>query len=484
MKRLPTTLCLFIAACMLVWAIGATTDHLAANAALAQTTPLAGDRDPYTALDVSLRRIPPAMNSQEANGESLIPQMSANGRYIIFHSDANNLVPNDTNNATDVFLYDRETVSVERISLTASGAQAVSDSCCHSDISGDGRYVVFASGSPDMDDVAGQNGWTDVFLRDRQTGTLTQISHAFDGTAANNGSFSPSISVDGQHIVFQSYASNLVTNDTNNTVDLFVYAVATQTIHLVSVALDGNSGNGASILSYNDAVSDDGRFIVFYSLASNLVTNDTNLAYDVFVRDRDADGDGILDETGPGEVSTQLVSVTPGGAAGDGNSNAPFITGNGRFILFASLASDLVPGGDTNTEYDLFLRDMTSGVTEIVSLLSDGTQAQGTSSYGAVSEDGRFVVIQSGAELTGLEPDMFYDIFLRDRQTGVNTLLSQSAGDGRLISGYPDISADGLTIVFQSASRDLVPNDTNNVTDLFLYEVDPNFHLYLPMVQR
>lgn len=431
----------------------------------------------------ALRRIPPAMNSQETNGDSRTPQMSVNGRYIIFQSYANNLVPNDTNNAPDIFVYDRETVNVERVSLTASGAEAAAGSCC-SDISGDGRYVVFASDSTDMDDSAGQNTWSDIFLRDRQTGTLTQITHAFDGAAANENSSSPSISADGQHIVFYSKADNLVANDTNNASDVFVYDVATQTIHLISAAVSGGSSNGGSYTPYNDSISDDGRFVVFYSLASNLVTNDTNLAHDVFLRDRDADADGILDETGPGEVSTQLVSVTPDGAAGDGNSNVPFITGNGRFILFASVASDLAPGGDSNPDYDLFLRDMTSGVTEIVSLMPDGSQGDGRSSYGVVSEDGRFVIILSAAELTGLEPDLAYDIFLRDRQTGGTTLLSLNNGDGKLGSGYPDISADGLMAVFQSSDRNLVPNDTNNVTDLFLSDIDPNIYLYLPTIQK
>ena len=434
--------------------------------------------------NVLLRRIPTGLNSIEADNHSGSPQISADGRYIIFQSDASNLVPNDTNNALDAFVYDRETGSVERVSLTAGGTEVSLGVCCFEqgvDISGDGRYVVFQSGSDEMDDTAGQNTWTDIFLRDRQTGTVTQVTHAFDGTATNENTYYPAISADGGHIVFQSDASNLTANDTNNETDVFVYSAAAQTISLISVAADGGSGNGRSNTTYGGSISGDGRFVIFYSRASNLVANDTNINSDVFVRDRDADEDGIFDETGPGEMSTQMVSVTPGGEAGAGFSYSPFITGNGRYVLFASTAPDLVID-DNNMTMDVFMRDMLTGITEIVSLKTDGSQGDGGSSNSAASDDGRFILFQSTAQLINGEPNLFQDIYLRDRQTGTTTLISIGESRANLSSLLPSLSADGRTAVFQSFAFNLVANDTNNVSDLFLYNIDPSYHLYLPLV--
>jgi len=445
---------------------------------LAGSTALAGAAAPGPLL-----RFPTGLNSQQANGHSGSPRLSDDSRYIAFQSDATNLVAGDTNGARDAFVFDRQTGDIERVSLTASGAEATDGACCFDqgiDISGDGRYVVFHSTSEDMDDVAGQNTFSDIFLRDRQTGALTQVTHAADGGAANGHSRYPGLSADGRHVLFQSDADNLVPNDTNGQTDVFVYDVAAQTIRLISISASGGVGNGLSETFFGGKLSTDGRYVVFASRASNLVAGDGNANGDVFIRDRDADADGIFDEAGPGETLTTLISVTPGGQPAAGFSYSPSISRNGRFVVFASTAPNLV-ADDTNAALDVFVRDLTTGMTEIVSLRPDGSPGDGSSSYGVISNDGRIVILQSTAQLTDDAPNLFQNVFLRDRETGLTTLLSKGGGEAAdLSSQSPMLSPDGRTAVFQSYASNLVPNDTNNVSDLFVVIVQPDFLLYLP----
>jgi len=327
------------------------------------------------------------------------PVISADGRYVAFESVASNLVAGDTNGREDVFVRDVVTGATTRVSLANGGAQANNDSQGAS-ISADGRFVAFGSVASNL--VAGDtNGKFDVFVHDRDTGATTRISVATDGTQANNYSFSAAISADGRYVAFTSDASNLVAGDTNDTSNVFVHDRDTGATTRISVASDGTQANNAGV---GPSISADGRYVAFFSMASNLVAGDTNDTFDVFVHDRD---------TG----TTTRVSVASGGIQANNYSIQPAISADGRYVAFQSWPSDPV-SGETTGRRDVFVRDRVTGATTRVSIASSGTQANNDSSSGgaAISADGRFVTFESLANnLVAGDTNGKQDVFVRDR---------------------------------------------------------------------
>ena len=219
----------------------------------------------------------------QANGSSVGPSISADGHYVTFQSAASNLVANDTNGVNDVFVHDTTTGTTSRVSVASDDTQANGASSVPS-IDAAGRYIAFHSVASNL--VAGDtNAAEDVFVHDLSTGTTTRVSVGAGGTQANGGSIDPSISTDGNHIAYYSYASNLTAGDTNAVNDVFVFDRSTGTTTRVSVASDGAQANSGS---FEPAVSGDGRQIAFHSLASNLIVGDTNGSRDIFVHERPA----------------------------------------------------------------------------------------------------------------------------------------------------------------------------------------------------
>ncbi|MCI0730039.1 MAG: hypothetical protein L0332_25425, partial [Chloroflexi bacterium] len=283
-------------------------------------------------------RVSVASDGTQGNDHSDWPSISANGRFVAFHSIANNLVSGDTNDFADVFVHDRETGQTTRVSVASGGTQGDGHSSWPS-ISADGRYVTFESFANNL--VSGDNnGNWDVFVHDRQTGQTTCVSIASDGTQGNNGSYFSSISADGRYVAFDSDANNLVSGDTNGTLDAFVHDRQTGQTTRVSIASDGTQGNDNSSLS---SISADGRYVTFSSGADNLVIGDTNGVWDAFVHDR---------QTG----QTTRVSIASDGTQGNADSFWSFISADGRYVAFESFANNLV-GGDTNDVFDVFVHD-------------------------------------------------------------------------------------------------------------------------------
>jgi hypothetical protein len=222
-------------------------------------------------------RVSVASNADQGNSNSYSSSISADGRFVAFQSDASNLVTGDTNVSSDVFVHDRQTGKTSRVSVRSNGDQADHVSWAPS-ISADGRFVAFVSHAHL---VAGDtNDAADVFVHDRQTGRTTRVSVRSNGNQANRRSDEPSISANGRFVGFHSFASNLITGDTNDTVDVFVHDRTTGTTTRVSV---GPAGDQANDFSYSPSLSADGRFVTFDSYASNLITGDTNDMRDVFV---------------------------------------------------------------------------------------------------------------------------------------------------------------------------------------------------------
>jgi Tol biopolymer transport system component len=298
--------------------------------------------------------------------------------------------------------------------------------------SADGRLVAFTSSLPNLLGAADSNGVSDVFVRDRVSGAIERVSRSTGGVQGDGASFAPAISGDGRFVAFASDAANLVPGDTNVTTDIFVHDRQTGVTTRVSKASDGTEGNAASV---TPAISGDGRFVAFASEASSLTPGDNNFSSDVFLHDR---------ELG----ATIMVS----GFQANGASSAPAISSNGRWIAYQSLANNLPAGPDANGNLDVFLYDFVSGMTRLVSISSAGTQADGSSGAPAISADGRYVVFQSSATNLGTSPnDSLFEIFVRDLQTRQTRAVGRPALPD--ITGAfalrPAISDDGRTISYQ-----------------------------------
>ena len=382
----------------------------------------------------------------------------ADGRYTAFESGATNLVPGDTNGTYDVFVHDRQTGMTERVSVASDGAEGNWTSSDPS-ISSDGRCVVFKSLSSNL--VPGDtNGTWDIFVHDRQTGVTERVSVSSGGTEGNGSSShyrGPSISADGRCVAFDSYSSNLVPGDTNGTSDVFVRDRQTGVTERVSVSSAGTQVYG---YSFNPCISADGRCVAFDSSSSLLVPGDTNGQYDVFVHDR---------QTGV----TERVSVASDGTQGNLHSGmyGSSISADGRYVAFTSEASTLVPG-DTNGTHDVFVRDRQTGVTERVSVSSEGAQGNDRSNYPSINADGRQVAFWSFASNLVPGDTSTSDVFVHDRQTGETTRISVASDGtrGNMFSEYCSISADSRYVAFESWASNLVPGDTNGTYDVFVLD--------------
>lgn len=343
---------------------------------------------------------------------------------------------------------------ISLVSVDSAGAQSSGNSNSPA-ISSDGRFVAFTSAASNL--VAGDtNGRPDIFVHDRHTGATTRVNVSSAGLQSNGESFTPSISGDGRFVAFESDASNLVDGDSNGQSDVFVHDRQSGTTTRVSLDSSGAQGN---LGSSSASISGDGRLVAFRSRASNLVASDTNGVDDIFVHDR---------QTG----ATTRVSLNSGGAQGDRFSFTPAISADGRFVAFASDATNLV-AGDSNVQFDIFVRDLQLGITTRVSLDSTGAQGDFGSFQPSVSGDGRFVAFGSAAtNLVAGDTNLRNDIFVRDRQTGVTSRVSQDSSgvQGNGDCARPSISADGRFVTFESDATDLVANDTNGVTDAFAHD--------------
>ncbi len=396
----------------------------------------------------------------ESDDWSQCPGVSDDGRFLVFESLATNLVPGDTNSTFDIFVHDRLSGTTERVSVASDGTEGDATSYSGNDdgpdISADGRFVVFYSYASNLvaDDT---NGVGDIFVRDREAGTTVRVSVASDGSQGDGYSFEPAISGDGQFVVFQSFASNLVAGDTNGFGDIYVHDRLAGTTVRVSVASDGSEGDDNS---YNGRISGNGQLVAFSSLATNLVAGDSNLFRDVFVHDR---------LTG----TTERVSAASNGAGANNWSIFPRISENGRFVVFASPATNLVDG-DTNGQYDIFVHDSDNGTTERVSIASDGTQSNWFSYRADVSGDGGLVAFHSAAtNLVDGDINTQEDIFVHHRGSGVTERVSVSSdgieSDGRSL--FPSLSSDGYSVAFHSLAGNLVSGDTNAEWDVFVHEL-------------
>lgn len=391
---------------------------------------------------------------EEGRNDSYAADISADGRYVVFESAAGNLVSGDDNGDTDIFVHDRQTGATERVSVDSDGDEGNGDSRAPA-ISDDGRFVVFHSVATNLIDDD-NNGFADVFYHDRETGDTKRANIVLDGET-NDVSLNADVSADGRYIVFTSYASNLVGGDNNGVADIFRYDRVDKVMVRVSVDDNGAESNGDSD---HASISDNGGHVAFESDASNLVSADGNTYRDVFVRDM-------------GDNETERVSVRSNGEEGQGESHSAAISGDGKFVVFVSLAGNL-HSDDDNPYADVFIHERSEGKTRLVSVSSEGEQTNANSSQPAVSDDGRYVAFDTKATtLIDEDTDGDRHVYVRDRQDNETVVVSvDSNGDlGNRDSSEAALSGDGLYVAFTSNATDLVSNDDNDDSDVFVHEL-------------
>jgi len=388
----------------------------------------------------------------EGDADSTANDMSADGRYVVFSSLAANLVDNDDNAYSDVFLYDRQLGIIRLISIGLDGYSGDGPSQGAS-ISADGRFIALESRAPNL--VLGDNnGCWDVFVHDYETGTAVLASVSSSGVQGVNDSLHAKISADGTCVAFESLSANLVTGDTNLRRDIFVRDLATSQTQMASLSWDGKLGNADSTWP---SISGDGRYVAFQSDANNLVQSDTNGWTDIFVRDRQS-------------ATTVRASLSTTGGQANLPSRYPAINDSGRYVAFESASGGLVPG-DTNGMTDIFLRDLQAPpVTKLVSVSEPGDLGSYDSRNPSISSDGRYVAFQSQAyNLVEADGNALSDVFVHDCQTGITQRLSVSAqgvqGDGASVDAC--ISPDGRYLAFSSVATNLVPGDGGPTQDVF-----------------
>ena len=394
----------------------------------------------------------------QGNGISFRTALSGDGRYVAFVSEANNLVPGDTNGVRDVFVYDNQTLQTERVSVSTAGTQGDAYSG-HQDenkasfpaISYDGRFVAFESAADNL--VPGDtNGWPDIFVRDRLLGTTERISVTSAGGQGDGPSYHPALSYDGRYIVFSSDATNLVPGDTNGAADVFLKDRQTGVLSRVSVT---STGIQAASDCMEPDISGDGRFVAYHSGASNLATNRAFNTWDIYVY-----------ECATGIV--EMVSRNNSGVEGDGQSVTAKLSSDGRYVAFNSGAHNLDPR-DHNNSSNVFVADRSTHTIEMVDLNDYGIQAETHAFWSGISGNGQYVSFATDSgNLVPSDQNHTTDIYVYDRVNRRLRLASATTAgaSGNFASDIPSISPDGHCLAYLTAATDLVSGDTNGVLDV------------------
>jgi Tol biopolymer transport system component len=387
-----------------------------------------------------------------ASGASGGARFSPDGNRVVFQSVAADLVTGDTNGKTDILIKNLLTRNIDRVSVNATGGQA-NDHSSDAVFSPDGGKVLFSSSASDL--VPGDtNGRQDVFVKDLATGAVTVVSVSAAGVQGNDLSFGFAFSPDGNSVIFQSAASNLTAGDTGGHLDIFLKSLVTGVVDKISASAAGLGGDGDS---FAPQFSPDGNFVVFHSAARNL-TADSVGTYEIYLKN----------------ISTGAVTLISKNAAGDPANQAtgqPVFSPDGTRIAYSSNASNLV-AGDLNGMADIFIYDIATQATQLVSLSALGVSGNGGSYMPRFSPDGTKIVFHSySTNWAANDANAGADLFVKDLITGEVTRVS-SLPDGSAPNGYSfdgTFLPDGSGILFASEASNLFAVDSNGVQDVFLY---------------
>ena len=444
-------------------------------------------------------RISNNTNGLLSNGRAYQPDISRNGQYVVYESEATDLISGDTNGEGDVFLYSVASGNINRVSEPFAVGEPNGWSREPS-ISETGNYIAFTSDADNL--IAGDtNGFSDIFVFSQTTQQLRRVSIASDDSQADLFSNNPAISGNGRFVVFMSFATNLVNpppptfsqfqvylHDRNPDLDA-VWDEPGQILTIpVSINNNGDLANDFAGFRGRVAVSDDGMTIAFVSSATNLVANDMNGVDDVFIHRRDPDNNNIPDE--PGLVETIRVSVSSLGNEGDLDSFDVQISADGDLIVFNSNATNLVPN-DTNGRADVFVYNRPFGTTTRVSVSSSGAENPGGGQVPDISANGRYITFHAN-DSTLVNPTcatMLDCVYRHDHITGQTQLITYQP-DGTPSWGHtyqPVVSSGGDKIAFLSDNGFLDGNTSNNEVNVYLWTgiIDPGSlpnQVYLPQV--
>jgi hypothetical protein len=363
------------------------------------------------------------------DSNSVDPSISGNGRYIGFESPATNLV-SPASSGNQVFVRDTQAGTTELASVNSSGVQGNDDSF-NASLSADGRYIAFQSPATNL--VSPASSGNQIFVRDRQAGATTLVSVNAGGDPCDGYSSNPSISPDGRYVSFESWSTNLVSPPTTNSYSqIFVHDRQTGANWLASKGPGGSEGNANSLYS---SISAGGRYVAFFTDATNLVSPATS-DIQVFVYDRQSD-------------AVTLVSVNTSGSEGNNRSLYPSISADGRYIAFYSWATDLVSPPTSGVQ--AFVRDRQAGTTTLVSVNASGAQGNNYSAFPSISPNGNFVAFTSGATNLVSPPTSSDQIFVSGGPyvpppPATLTINATAGANG-------SISPTGSVIVSSGASR-------------------------------
>ncbi len=386
------------------------------------------------------------------------PSISADGSRVAFASAADNLVPDDTNDAIDVFVRDRRARTTVRVSVATLGLEGLGASMSPV-ISADGRWVAFTSYASNLTlgDLNGITGaGSDVFVHDLATHSTVKISGPAFGLAEGESDFA-SISANGRYVAFDSTAANLVPGDTNGTGDVFLWDRADSSLRRVSESRDGGQADAGSGLA---SISADGSRVAFVSAAPDLVADDTNGYVDAFVAD-------VRTRT------VQRVNVTSDGTQAQGDADSVTLSGDGRTA--AVVTAWPLSTEDKDFSFDVYTHDLRTRQTR---LISSGEAGEGVfqprASYGpALSDDGHTIVWSAGdADPSPGGPPPGSQVWLRDLRTGTARMISTApTGSPDDVSHGAAISGDGTHVAFASSAQNLVPFDNNHASDAFVVDL-------------
>ena len=351
-------------------------------------------------------RISVSSSGQQGNSDSSRPDISGDGRYVAFDSTADNLVAGDTNRTFDVFVRDRVAGTTTLVSKAFDGGPA-NESSSSPVISRDGRFVAFTSNATNLTRKPGNGG---IYLRNLRTGRTTVVSLRLDGSAASAAY--PALGAHGRYVAFASFVSDVVPGDTNGTFDIFVRDRRLRTTTRVSVASDGTEAVDGD--SLQPSISSDGQRVVFTSDAANLVADDTNGARDIFVHDL---ATGTTERASVASDGTQSDGQSNGPGIRGSATFGPDISANGRYVTFDSIATNLVAHDTNTCTYgsggasftvpgqcpDIFVRDLRTDRTTRVSVDPDGQQADDASTDPSISGDGSSVVFFTTARFVAAD---------------------------------------------------------------------------------